>query len=316
MIALSALAVLLGVIVLGGFARAPTDTARTSPSPSAVDAAPLGLFQRDGFRFLYPPTWHSYPMQMAASFFSVEGYLASEPIDMDRVCTFSENSTSCNFRGYDLHPGNVAIEIAGWGIPMDDPLAFWDRPAEGRRILVAGVPAISLRDDVGPDRVVLTWKISQPDALGSWVQIDADILGPNSALAMAQVDALVASFRFDAPPQHLDPALAGRTAEVAMQQLRRMDFEAYACFPPLGHTVAASITAVPSMQLTEPVDGSCGTAITATDLGFWRLDLTVTWGTDPERPDHRYVTQQWLMPDGTPTVQTGHGDPLPFCCRQ
>jgi hypothetical protein len=254
-------------------------------------------------------------MTMSASFFSVIGYLASEPIDMSSICTTVANGTSCDFRGYELHPGNVAIEIAGWGIPMDDPLTFWDRPADGRRILVGGVPAIASREAIGPDRAVLTWKISQPEALGSWIQLDADILAPNSALAMAQIDALVASFRFDHAPQPLNPALGGKTAEVAMQQLRRMDFEAYACFPPSGHTVAASITAVPSMQLTQALVGTCGTAITATDLGFWHLELTVTWGDDPQVPDHRYVIDQWLQPDGTPSVQGGHGDPLPYCCR-
>ena len=293
-------AALLGVLALGGRAEPPGAALAPTQSPGQPRAGGLETFTGDGYAFEYPAAWGSYPVQMTASFFSVVGYLASEPIDTSRICTTIVNGTSCNFRGYDLHPGNVAIEIAGWGTPMDDPLAFWDGPTDGRRILVGGAPAIISQEAAGPGRVVLTWKIARPDSLDNWIQLDADVLGPGDALVRSQVDALIASFRVVPPPMPLDVADGDRIGNCALAAMRADDPEAYACFPPVGHSMLASVTAVPGMQLRQALPAMCTTRLTATDLGFWRMDLVVGWGADPAHPTLHYTSIQWLRGDGTP----------------
>lgn len=314
-LATAAVAAVLGLLTLGGFGESTGGTADASPSPSAADASRLATYSGEGYAFEYPASWHAYPLRMTASFFTVAGYLASEPIDTSKICTSTPNSTSCNFRGYDLDPGQVVVEIAAWGTPMDDPLAFWDRPAEGRRILVGGMPAIVTEELAGPDRIVTTWKVARPDVIGNWIQLDADVRGPGDGLARADLQALVQSFRFDPPPTPLDPSAAGRIGNGALASLHASDPEAYACFPPAGKSVRASVTAAPGAPLRQPLEATCSTAITATDLGFWRLQLTVAWGEDPLRPNLRYTTVQWLQADGTPTAAMMGGDNLPNCCR-
>jgi hypothetical protein len=196
---------------------------------------------------------------------------------------------------------------------MDDPVAFWDQPTEGRRLVVDGMPAI-VADDLGdPGTVVRTWKIARPTMFDNWLQLDAGMRGPAQSGAL---DAVISSIRFDPRPQPLNPAQANQIGNAALAALRADDAEGFACFPPVGQSVVASITAAPGAPLRQPLTATCSTTIAGTDIGFWRMVLVVGWGDDLPGAGFRYTTVQWLLPDGTLSGRSSGGDDaLPFCCR-
>lgn len=236
-------AVLALAVVLAQTGRTSLHSSEPPPSNVAAAGEP-GHFERDGFAFDYPASWHFYPMEMSASFFSTVGYLASAPIDVDRICIRTPNSLSCDFRNYGLVPGQIVLEIAMWGVPTD-PQEIWDRPAKGRRIQVADVPAL-FSQEVGPDRTL----------------------------------------------------------------------EGFRCFPGNGTSVVAKVTAAPGAPLRKPLMATCSTRITATDLGWWRMELVVAWdGISGGELDQRYTTIQWVAGDGALSMQSSGGDNLPNCCR-
>ncbi len=306
-------AVLALAVVLAQTGRTSLHSSEPPPSNVAAAGEP-GHFERDGFAFDYPASWHFYPMEMSASFFSTVGYLSSAPIDVDRICIRTPNSLSCDFRNYGLVPGQIVLEIAMWGVPTD-PQEIWDQPAKGRRIQVADVPAL-FSQEVGPDRTLFTWKIARPDALSNWLQLDADIAAVGQGARMAEMAALIASLRFDPAPVPLDPGAADRVADLALANLRRQDAEGFRCFPGNGTSVVAKVTAAPGAPLRKPLMATCSTRITATDLGWWRMELVVAWdGISGGELDQRYTTIQWVAGDGALSMQSSGGDNLPNCCR-
>jgi hypothetical protein len=252
-------------------------------------------------------------MRMTASFFSTIGYVSSQPIDTGQICQQVPNGTSCNFKGYDLGPGEVVVGIATWGEPLD-PIELWQRPSEGRRVQIGGMPG-NVVEEVNGDRRQTTWKVAFPTALTNWLQLDVDTRGPGNELVGAQIAAVIGSVRFNPPPIPIDPTKADEAAANALRQLRQNDAEQFACFPSNGQSIRTSVTAAPGAPLRQALVATCTTRISATDLGFWRLELVVAWGADPAQPDHRYTTVQWIDGTGTLSMQSSRGDNLPNCCR-
>lgn len=305
-----------GLWVLAG--QGPGRPSASQPmSPTPTQGGPgVASFVANGYAFDYPATWQRYPFEFAAmSHFTVVGYLSNRPLDTSQICLSSENSTSCNFRNYPIEAGQVVLEVADWGWFIDDPVAFWDRPTEGRPTIVGGMAAIVSESASGSDRSLKTWKVNRPDAFGNWIQLEADLQGPGTGLARAQLDAIIASFRFEPSPVRLDPGMADQIGAAALATLRAQDPEAYACYPPIGQSVRTTITAAPGAPLRAPLQAVCSSALVPTDIGYWRLELTVAWGPDLAHPDHHYLTVQWLRADGTLSAQSGSGDSLPNCCR-
>ena len=216
----------------------------------------------------------------------------------------------CNPHGYDLPAGNVVIAIATWGGPMIDPVAFFDHPADGTRIEVGGMAAILSEAPQAPDRVLLTWKIQRPGFIDNWVQLEADIRGPGLDALRAQVEALIASFRFTPAPTPIsnDPAVAQDVARKAMTKLKTD--ATYDCFPDAaGSSRQATITSMPhGPALSSPVPVTCSVAISPTDIGFWKLDLTISWEASGTRKAGSNVTTQWLAPDGSLGTSAESGD--------
>ncbi len=292
----------------------------TFQSPSASDAfgasatpAATGLahFSQNEWSFDYPVAWSYYPIEgFVFSFYSVQGYLASAPVETSKVCQRTENSISCGAHDYDLPPDNVVITIGNGGMPMSDPVAFFDHPSEGIRTAVGGMAAIFSEEQQASDRILLTWKIESPTAFDNWVQLDADIRGPGGDALRAQVSALIASFRFTPEPTPIssDPAVAQAIATKALLQLKTD--AAFACFPDqAGTSRQTSITSVPfGPTLSRPVPVTCSVSISPTDIGFWKLDLTISWEASGSRQAGTNVTTQWLAPDGSLGASTSTGD--------
>ncbi len=270
----------------------------------------MAHFSQDEWAFDCPAAWRYYPIEgFIFSFYSVLGYLASTPVDTSKVCQRTENSISCNAHGYDLPPGNVVITIGNGGMPMSDPVAFFDHPADGTRIEVGGMAAIFSEDQQASDHVLLTWKIQRPGSIDNWVQLDADIRGPGLDALRAQVNDLVASLRFTPAPTPIssDLAVAQSVARKAMAELK--SDAAYACFPDeAGTSQQTTITAMPNgPTLSSPVPVTCSVAITLTDIGVWKLDLTISWEASGNRQVGSNITTEWLAPDGSLGASTGSG---------
>ncbi len=324
---LSAAAVIVVLVVVGtalfvGAQPGPTPSPR-STAPSSAPRSPATVeavvaYPGDGWTFDYPSTWTFYPFKLTASFFDTIGYLATLPVDTDAICDRSINSVSCDFRGYEMRPGTVVVELANWGTPMTDPVQFYDHPDQGTRVVVGGMPAVFSEERVSADRVRLTWMIARPDAFGNWIQIDADILGPGDGPLRRQVEGMIASFTFDPAPKPLAEGQgeADAIAALAVERLQQDEAAAYACFPAAaGTTKTATVEALPSATLKEPLPVRCSTRISRTDVGFWRLELVASWDAAADRSAGSATTVQWLFPDGAPSASIGSGDPIPYCCR-
>jgi hypothetical protein len=167
------------------------------------------------------------------------------------------------------------------------------------------------------NRVRLEWQIFRPDFFGTWVQIEADLRGPRVSKLRAQVEAMVASFRFEPAPTPLasGKAAADAIAAVAVQTLQWRDRTTYACFPPVGVAPVSVVMALPSGTLRKPLPVICSTAIQRTDIGFWRLKLVARWQAAADRRTGHETTIQWLYPDGRIAASIGIGSPpAPYCC--
>lgn len=286
-------------------------TAVASPTPSASG---LAHFQGDGWSFDHPAAWRFSKVDAVSSFSDTIGYLGTIGVDPNAICQHTTNSVSCNARGYDLPPGNVVVLIAHWGTPMLDPVEFYDHPTDGTRVSIAGMPAIWSLQVVGADRVVLTWQIARPDAFGNWIQFDADIRGPDQAAMGRQVDALIASFRFEPPPVPLAAGQAAAIAVRAVAALVAMEPGAYACFPDRpGVTKSAQVLTLPMRgSFSKPLPVSCAITIAATDVGLWRMELVASWTAADDRSAGSDTTVQWLFPDGSLSASSGGGGDAPY----
>lgn len=291
-----------------------TSTGGVGSSSPIAQASGLATFSQDEWSFGYPAAWRYYPITgFITSFYDVAGYLASTPVDISKICRTTPTSQSCDAHGYDLPPGNVVITVGHGGWPMTDPVAFYDHPSQGTPTRIGGMAAIFSEDRQGADRVLLTWRIASPAAFGNWVQLDADIRGPGQDTLRSQVEALIASFRFTPAPTPVssDPAVAVAVARRALAQLKTD--AAYACFPDeAGASRQATITSLPyGTSLGGALPVTCSVAISPTDIGFWKLDLTITWDAAGSRKAGANVTTQWLEPDGTLSASGSSGDEPP-----
>ena len=302
------------MLVLGACSASPSPSPSASgiaaPSPSSPVAG-LARFTHDDWSVEYPAAWRFYPIaNFYFSFYSLAGYLASTRVDTSQICQTTPTSASCNSRGYALPPDNVVITAGNGGAPMVDPIAFYDHPSQGMPARVGGMAAVFTEDQQGVDRVLLTWKIARPTAFGNWVQLEADIRGPGESELRSEVEALIASFRFTPQPRPIstDPAVARGMARKALAKLKTDS--AYACYPDeAGAPRAATITKIPDgPSLSSPLSVTCSAMIASTDIGFWKLDLTIAWDAAGARKAGTNHLVQWLQPDGSFGASSGSGD--------
>jgi len=166
----------------------------------------LARFSGSAWSFAYPSDWTFEPISYDNSFYSPIGYLGSTPVDTARICETTSSSETCDPRGYDMPAGNVVIAIGGGSWIMTNPADYFEHPSEGTSVVVAGMPTIYRETRLAGDRVLLTWMIANPTVGMNWVQLDADIRGPAEAALRSQVEALIASFTYDAGPVPLPTA--------------------------------------------------------------------------------------------------------------
>jgi hypothetical protein len=255
---------------------------------------------------------------MAMSHLDTIGYLSSQAIDTSAICQATDESSSCDFQAYKLRPGNVVILLSNWSRP-ENPIEKYDHPHSGVSLRVGDMAAVRTIQRVGDDHLRLEWEIARPDIFGAWVQIEADIRGPHLSELRRQLAAMIASFRYEPPPQPLpdDDATARAIAATAITELRDGDPAAYECFPTeVGTTNPAIVEALPGGTLRKPLPVTCSMSIHTTDVGFWRMQLIVGWEAAKDRTAGAETTTQWLFPDGRITGSEIAGD-MPgsaYCC--
>lgn len=287
-----------------------------SPTIGASTTPVLTHYAEQGFSLDYPSGWRFSPVVSRFSFQGTSGYLGTIGVSQNQICQETPSSITCNYRGYHLPAGNVMVLVSHVGIPMTDPVQFYDRPTDGHRVAVGGMPAVASLDALGADRVVLTWKVARPDAFGNWIQFDADIRGPDQATMRAQVEALIASFRFEPPPIPMPSGdgAADAVAAKAVAALQAIQGGAYACFPDRpGLTKRAEVQTLPGFgAFRKPLPVSCTIALAATDVGLWKMELNATWTAASDRSAGSAHTIQWLLPDGSLSASSGGGGQAPY----
>jgi hypothetical protein len=295
--------------------------ARSGGPGTAGPATPVQLahFNEEGLVFDYPADWQVYRYEMVTSFSDLIAYLATVPVrnPCTRTTTSESTTVSCNVVGsYAMEPDSLVVRIERWGNPVISTVLDLDIPG-GQLTTVAGLPAI--RIDSGTR---IEWKLSMPGITNNWYEIHADLQGPDLDRLRAQVEAMVASLRYNPP---VVPLPTGEAGEAAMRRAYvealaglTEDSLAFSVFPTEpGTSVPCRVTQEPSgPPLRRALDATCSGAIEATPLQLWKMTLTISW---PATQRHRAgvsVRTLWVGPDGSIVGGVSSGDPLPDPCAE
>jgi hypothetical protein len=220
------------------------------------------------------------------------------------------SGTQC---GTDLHvdPGQVVVELSRQDgppsslSPIDpaDPRGIADG---GKYVTVGGLPAI-YSEGTSDGTISLDWTLSVPTELISRYRIHAQIMGPGVERMRAQVEALVASIKYDPAVPVLNPADGSRIAAIGLEKARAD----YACFPTVpGATATATITEFPMYSpMRKPLPVTCSMEIEPNLIGLWKMTLTWSWTAASDRFAGSLTETMWLSADGTPGATVGGPGP-------
>ena len=301
-------AALFAVVVVAGLL---VELRSNVPEPGA-SAGGLSHHDRFGLAYDYPARWSvTDPPAGGWTILGTSGQndcAASTAAPVDTQCF-----------GDVVGPGEVDVEIsktfAGAPFALIDPTDPSGLGPGERYVTVAGLPATV--EEAGPSGSdvgsTLDWQLSVPGQLYYRFTIHAEFKEPGGAQLRAEVEALVASIRYDPPPAVLKAADGPGIAAAWLSRKGGTD-PAYACFPTVpGAAATASVTHVAFRSvLTKPLPVTCRTAVEPVALGLWRVTLTESWTTAADRSAGSVVTIAWLDADGTEeTVQPAAGPAFP-----
>jgi len=122
----------------------------------------------------------------------------------------------------------------------------------------------------------------------------------------AEVEALVASIRYDPPVAVLDPSDGPRIAAIGLAKAKAND-PSFDCFPsvPGPRQRRRSCNSPCTPACTKPLPVTCTTAIEPVAIGLWKMTLTESWTAASDRSAGSLTTTIWLAPDGTPGETDG-----------
>lgn len=261
-----------------------------APSPNASPVEEVVQLDLGRLEVDHPASWRYHEFQVSFNFDSVQGYLTTGPFDPGTICTKTRDtgaagsarfSLSCDFSGHPVEPEGVVV-IFGQGASMTNGISA--RPGE-TQAAVGRMPAYVSEARVG-DTLTLTWRVRMPGAPNNWYAIEGKLREPGAEELRRQVEAIVASLRFDPVPTILPtsgPAFdrgAGEAAVQALTMLRTyVDSAGYACFVPAepDATRTAEIEVVPpNRRLSQPLEVTCTTLVEA-DADMWRVRFVLEW---------------------------------------
>lgn len=299
----------------GGRSGEPTPSASPTGSLAAsfLPAEPLAHFDRDGLAFDYPASWHATVSGLNMHYITILDYIgtgsglatcsAITPGPSDKFLSGMECGSNIS-----VGPGQVVVTLSrSDGPPRPGPIDPIDPSGISvgeKYVTVGGLPAI-FSDTTAqslPSTQVLNWTLSVPGQLISRYLIAAEIKGPGADALRAQVDALVATIRYDPPVRVLNPADGPQIAEIGVARVKSLWGPEYACFPSVpGASATATITQFPaSSTLRKPLPVTCTMAIEPVVIGLWKMTLTESWTAASDRSAGSLTTIAWLDPDGTP----------------
>jgi len=299
-------------------ALASPDSTRVTPATTARGAA-LARFDEAGLAFEYPAEWRLYRYQMPTSFSTLIAYLATVPVHdpCTRTVTSESTTISCNASSYALEPDTLVVRLESWGFPGFNILDA--DPGGGARTTVGGLPAIRTVEDraySGPIRTI-TWTLARPGSVDNFYRITAELRGPDLDRLETQVDATVASLRYDPPVVPLPTGTGGDAAmrEAAARTLASLaaEYAGYGVFPTEpGTSRQCRVTQEPQgPALLRGLDATCSMDVEATPLQLWKMTLTIAWPATDAHPAGAQVRTTWMAPDGSGVGSSGSGDPLP-----
>lgn len=281
-------------------------TASSSPAP----AGSLAHFDQDGLAFDYPASWKTSVSGLNMHYITILDFLgtgsglatctAITPGPSDKFISSEECGASLT-----VDAGQVMVELSSQDGPPHpgpiDPSDLKALAAGQKYVTVGGLPAIF--EDSG---ATLDWTLSVPGQLISEYYIHAEIKGPGDEQMRAQVEALVASIRYDPPVPVLDPSDGPRIAAIGLAKARAND-PSFDCFPSVpGATATATILQFPMYSaMHKPLPVTCTTAIEPVAIGLWKMTLTESWTAASDRSAGSLTTTIWLAADGTPGETEG-----------
>ena len=299
----SALAV--AVAALAGCATGGGPSSATTPPGPAATTDPV-TFREEGLIFDYQGAWHVVHDQMDSSFSHLIAYLATVDVPEPCVTTQLSGSTqiACGDR-YVLTPDSLVVTVSSNGRPGFEIL---NRPANATPLVVDGLPAYLERSPAttGGDTETLTWTLARPGTVDNFYTIRATLRGPDLAPVEAELQALIASLRYDPPVVPL-PSGAGAAPAAAASALAVLskDAPAWACLVTMG-TKQLVIDSLPmGPALAHPQLATCTSAIEATPLQLWRMTLAMHLSEPDANAGSGETFVVWVNPDGTPGLTSG-----------
>lgn len=275
-----------------------------------------GEFHGGGISFHYPKDWRAYPASAIGSFFSLFAFMGTE--DLSACGGLGGLDVNCAY-ARPLAPGTLRLVVGSGGRPGFSLLDL--KPSTGWQLFVAGLPAVV--ESSGPNSadasdLTLTWTIARPGSVDNFYSLTAALRGPGLNAMRSQLDALVASIRYDMPPVPLPTGAAGvaagaQAAARALDELDRSSREYwsdwYGCFPRQpGGSRTATVTGGPGnpgSPLAQPLSVTCSTSLVVTDLQLWELTLDATWPAGPSYPSGSYRERLFLTADGAQVGNEG-----------
>ena len=231
-----------------------------------------------------------------------------------------EKPGSCS-TSWSLGPGDVLVRFQRGGIGVQNILS--GLPGSGvTTTTVGGLPALFMRNAgagipelpapngnglmtesvttdsgaVADDSTVLVWELPGNGTLAAGINVTTPfrivvaIRGPNSAAVEAQVQALVASIKYDPAVVSLpaDPSARsglGQTALTSAIDLLGASLPAGSdCFPRQAGSKTATIKVAPDgPKLSKPLPVVCAVAIDPNAMEMWTVTITVTWTSAADR---------------------------------
>jgi hypothetical protein len=205
-------ALLVLVLVLAALALS---TGGLSPQQSRPPSAgALAHFDEQGLAFDYPASWREYHYQVEGSFSRVIAYLATVdvPVPCETVLDSEFTRIECADR-YSLAPDTLVVAVTANGSPG---FAISNHPDGVLPLTIGGLPAYLAVTKPSEGIMSLVWTLSRPDGPpDNYFQIAATVRGPNSDALRAQLDALIASLRYDPPVAATSPAPSPSPTELA-----------------------------------------------------------------------------------------------------
>ena len=292
---------------------APSPSAVVSPSPSGGSPAPavtpgpaaspavgdMQTFDEGGITFAYPMGWREYPFTSDTSMSSQFAYLVTANIP--ELCPAtpepSSPATTCP-DPYQLTPGSMGVSISNEGDVLSAPGLH--RPAGSTALTVDGLPAYFQTVPAPGVDLGLSWAIARPGSVDNYYVIDARLRGPGLDQMRRQLEALIASLRYDPPVIRLPiGSAAALAAEQSALATLVKESPVWGCFSASGpHSmVIASMPNGPA--LARPQLATCTMKIEATPLQFWRMTMTIRLSKPDPNAGTGEVAVQWVSPDGS-----------------